>query len=320
MGDADGANARRVFDCVSPCLEAEEPAWSSDGRMLAFVTWGPQPASLAVLDLATGTISLILTVDHDPDAFRRPRWSQDGHRIVLEHQTWTGGEDDQIADSVIGIVDLDSASPQFTPITEPAMWATYPDWHPTEDRIVFSTRPWSELGDGPSNLYTIRPDGSGMTTLTGFVRARAAPSSRTWTPDGKQIVFTKVEGAGFGNPTMAVIDADGRGLRSATASGGSSAPTRGFARHPEGHPAPRCRTGGGRTQDVFAGLIAMSTGVHLGVTNVRRGTARTRGQEERRTGRGERSSASHTDFSVQPIANRGSSPPRARLRSAVLAW
>ncbi len=232
VGDADGANARRVFDCVSPCLEAEEPAWSSDGRMLAFVTWGPQPASLAVLDLATGTISLILTVDHDPDAFRRPRWSQDGHRIVLEHQTWTGGEDDQIADSVIGIVDLDSASPRFTPITEPAMWATYPDWHPTEDRIVFSTRPWSELGDGPSNLYTIRPDGSGMTALTDFVSGQSRTVQPHWTPNGKQIIFTKVEGTGFGNPTMAVIDADGTGLRSATGDAWL------FGTHPRLRPTP----------------------------------------------------------------------------------
>ena len=232
VGDADGANARRVFDCVAPCLEAEEPAWSPDGRMLAFATWGPQPASLAVLDLATGSISLIVTVDHDADAFRRPRWSPDGHRIVLEHQTWTGGADDQIVDSVIGIVDLDAASPRFTPITEPAMWATYPDWHPTEDRIVFSTRPWSELDDGPSNLYTIRPDGSEMTALTDFAKGQSRTVQPRWTPNGKQIIFTKIEGTGFGSPTMAIIDADGTGLRSATGDAWL------FGTHPRLRPTP----------------------------------------------------------------------------------
>ncbi len=159
-------NARRVFDCAAPCIEAEDPAWSPDGRTLAFVTWGPQPASLALLDVATGSVTMILTVDHDPDGFRGPRWSPDGRRIVLEHQTWTGGADDQIVDTAIGIVDLDAPTPEFTPITKPDMWATYPDWHPTEDRIVFSTRPWTELPDGPSRLYTIRPDGTELTPLT----------------------------------------------------------------------------------------------------------------------------------------------------------
>ena len=50
---------------------------------------------------------------------------------MLEHQTWTGGADDQIVDSTIGIVDLDAKTPAFTPLTTPEMWATYPDWHPT---------------------------------------------------------------------------------------------------------------------------------------------------------------------------------------------
>jgi Tol biopolymer transport system component len=232
VGDADGASARRVFNCVSPCIEANDPAWSPDGRRLAFATWGPQPASLAVLDLATGSMSLILTVDHDPDAFRHPRWSPNGRRIVLEHQTWTGGAEDHIVDAVIGVVDLDAPMPQFTPITEPAMWVAYPDWHPTEDRIVFSTRPWSELDDGPSNLYTIRPDGSGMTAMTNFSNDQSRAVQPTWTPDGKQVMFTKVEGMGFGNPTMAVIDADGTGLGPATGDAWL------FGTHPRLRPTP----------------------------------------------------------------------------------
>jgi hypothetical protein len=215
VGDADGSNARRVFDCAAPCIEAEDPAWSPDGRTLAFVTWGPQPASLALLELATGSVTMILTVDHDPDGFRGPRWSPDGRRIVLEHQTWTGGADDRIVDTTIGIVDLDAKTPEFTPLTKPAMWATYPDWHPTEDRIVFSTRPWTELTDGPSRLYTIRPDGTELTALTS-ARETARAVQPSWTPDGTSVVFTRVFGTGFGDPAMATILADGTGLDPAT--------------------------------------------------------------------------------------------------------
>jgi Tol biopolymer transport system component len=232
VGDADGSNARRVFDCVAPCIEAEDPAWSPDGRTLAFATWGPQPASLALLDLATGSVTMILTVDHDPDGFRGPRWSPDGRRIVLEHQTWTGGADDRIVGTAIGIVDLDAPTPAFTPITKPDLWATYPDWHPTEDRIVFSTRPWTELPDGPSGLYTIRPDGSELTPLTpAGETARAVQPS--WTPDGTAVLFTRVMGTGFGDPAMATILADGTGLGPAT--GGAWQ----FGTHPRLRPTVR---------------------------------------------------------------------------------
>ena len=121
-------------------------------------------------------------------------------------------------DSTIGIVDLDASTPKFTPITKPAMWATYPDWHPTDDRIVFSTRPWTELPDGPSRLYTIRPDGSELTPLTpADDPARAVQPS--WTPDGTSVVFTRVIGTGFGNPAIATILGDGSLLGPATGNG-----------------------------------------------------------------------------------------------------
>jgi Tol biopolymer transport system component len=216
VGNADGSNASRVLDCETPCLEAEDPAWSPDGRTLAFVTWGPKPASLALLDLASGSVKSILTVDRAPDGYRLPRWSPDGHRIVLEHQTWSSdGPDGVIVDTTIGIVELDTSAPRFTPLTKPAMWATYPDWHPTEDRIVFSTRPWTELPDGPSRLYTVRPDGSDLAPLTAADAAfRAVQPS--WTPDGRSVVFTRVTGTGFGDPAMAMVLADGTGLEPAT--------------------------------------------------------------------------------------------------------
>ena len=233
VGDADGSNARRVFDCVAPCFVADDPAWSPDGRTLAFVTWGgPNPATLSLLDLEAGAVTTIVT-EQNPSGFLWPRWSPDGRRIVLEHQTWTGGADEQIVDSTIGIVDLDAKTPAFTPLTTPEMWATYPDWHPTGDLIVFSSRPWRELDEGPSNLYTITPDGAGLAALTDFGPGETRAVQPTWLPDGSGVIFTAVEPVGAADPTMmAVIDADGSGLRPATASG------RLFGTHPRLRPTP----------------------------------------------------------------------------------
>ena len=99
------------------------------------------------------------------------------------------------------------------------MWACYPGWHPTDDLIVFSTRPWSELGTGPSNLYTLRPDGSNLTQITTFAKGETRAAQPSWTPDGQQLIFTAVEGDDFGDPTMAVVGLDGSGLTPATSSG-----------------------------------------------------------------------------------------------------
>ena len=38
---------------------------------------------------------------------------------------------------MIGIVDLDDADPEFTLVLPWTSRATYPDWHPPDDRIVF---------------------------------------------------------------------------------------------------------------------------------------------------------------------------------------
>ncbi len=233
VSDADGSNARRVFDCAAPCFVADDPAWSPDGRTLAFVTWGDSNmAAMALLDLSTGTVTTVVA-DRNPSGFLWPRWSPDGRRIVLEHQTWTAGADEHIVDSTIGVVDLDARTPAFTPLTTPEVWATYPDWHPTDDLIVFSTRPWRELDDGPSNLYTIKPDGSGLAALTTFGRDETRAVQPTWLPDGSGIIFTAVTPYGAADPTtMAVIDADGSGLRSATTSGPL------FGTHPRLRPTP----------------------------------------------------------------------------------
>ena len=122
----------------------------------------------------------------------------------------------------IATASLDDEPVTLTPLTEPSAWATYPDWHPTDDLIVYSTRPWTMaagLEPGPSNLFTIRPDGSERKQVTHFGADGPRAVEPTWTPDGTGIIFTSVEGAGYGNPTMATIAADGGGLTSATASG-----------------------------------------------------------------------------------------------------
>jgi Tol biopolymer transport system component len=237
VSNADGTGAERVLDCTDPCTQADHPAWSPDGRTLAFTGWDlvdgvSVSGRLALLDLETGKVQVLLAFDDDRNAFAWPRWSSDGRRIVVEVQTWSNTTSDaDMTRTAIGVVDLDAKTPSWKQLTDWELWATYPDWHPDKDLIVFSTRPWADL-DGPSNLYTIRPDGSGITQFTDNGLADPRAVQPTWTPDGTRIIFTKVVGTGFGNPTMMTILPDGTGMVSATASGEI------FGTHPRLRPLP----------------------------------------------------------------------------------
>ena len=58
IGNADGTNERRVYDCVDPCLAANDPSWTDDGSSLIFVAWdhvdnAVDGSRLELLDLAS---------------------------------------------------------------------------------------------------------------------------------------------------------------------------------------------------------------------------------------------------------------------------
>ena len=72
----------------------------------------------------------------------------------------------------------------------------------------------------------MRSDGSQVKAVTRFGASGPRAAQPSWTPDGERIIFTSVEGTGFGEPTMATVRPDGTGLEPATAPGRSSGRTR----------------------------------------------------------------------------------------------
>ena len=216
VSDADGSHAERVFDCRLPCIEADDPAWSPDARTLVFSALDAAHGDadnvrLVLLDLEGGkTTSLV--VGKDDERFHRPRWSPDGRSIVLEVWHYSSPAEETLVSTLVATTSLDDTAGTITPLTDPSAWATYPDWHPTDDLIVYSTRPWTELETGPSNLFTMRSDGSQVKAVTRFGASGPRAVQPSWTPDGERIIFTSVEGTGFGEPTMATIRPDGTGF------------------------------------------------------------------------------------------------------------
>ena len=119
--------------------------------------------------------------------------------------------------SAIAVISVTEEGAKPVVLTDWSMFANYPDWRPGSDEIVFSTYGLGEFQatDEPSNLYTIKPDGSGRTALTSFGKAEQRATQPTWTPDGSRIIFTLVgqQAAGWDNPREAAfIERNGSNL------------------------------------------------------------------------------------------------------------
>jgi Tol biopolymer transport system component len=209
-GDADGSNTSLLVDCQLPCRWVDEPAWSPDGGSVAYQRMvsagGVGVSTLEIVDVATRRVRVLYTAPSG-HAVYAPRWSGDGTRIVFEFVTMASpAADAEVTGDALAIFDVTATSPKPRQITKVGDRCNNPDWSWVNDRIV-CTKPLRASGyDGPADLYTLRPDGTGFAPLTGLAASGGDAIKPTWLPDGSGVIFDDSNG------TMSTFLADGTSL------------------------------------------------------------------------------------------------------------
>jgi Tol biopolymer transport system component len=182
---ADGSS-RRVL--VRPFADNEgDPAWTRDGRALAFFASFSDSARIYVFSRWTRRI--VRTLESPAARSYEPTWSPDGKRIAVS-EDWGpfGGREE----ATIKIVTV--ATNKWTPVTgrKRNRIDLDPAWSPDGRTIAFARQ-----DHGPQTIYLTRPDGSATHPLT-------MGRSPSWSPDGKSIAFARGD-------SVYRIRVDGRG-------------------------------------------------------------------------------------------------------------
>ncbi len=203
---ADGTEVHDLFVAKEPNQQVLSVSWSRTGRYIAFdlgrsTRLSISPSQVAVIR-PDGSGFSVLTRGADNSAF--PSLSPDGRRLVY-----------RVLGSERGLRIIDLQSRTITKLTSD--WDNFPKWSPSGDRIVFTS-----LRTGDFEIFTIRPDGSGLHQLTHDHGNGGHP---LWSPDGRWIAFAssrsgwKDEGMFFGGQAygeIVVTRADGSGARQLT--------------------------------------------------------------------------------------------------------
>jgi Tol biopolymer transport system component len=223
--DAGGGDAHQVASCTSPCRQVAYPSWSPDGTKLLVAAYDEEGGrwvrtAIQIVDLATGERQTVIETSDETRTFRYPRWSPDGRMVAFQMETYPDGTQTigtQTA-SVIAVADISGGADQTArELTAESMWAGYPDWSPTGDRIVFSTYDLTlfQSTEDVSNIYTMKADGTNVLQVTSFEAGQTRATQPDWAPDGTtdgQIVFTAVDHPRQSARHVAFIEPDGSGL------------------------------------------------------------------------------------------------------------
>jgi len=217
--DADGKDAYRLSREKGDPSSAQglffqlQPAWSPDGRKLAFSSGRTGRAHIFLMNPdGSGTTQLTDATKGD----EQPSWSPDGRRLVFNREgalfeaPVTGGPARRVGGGIGNagdpayspdgrLIAYDYRRPGYKnreiylmrsdgtgirPLTSLGYVSALPAWSPDGKTIAFM----SNLRGGTYQVYTIRVDGTHLEQVTTSPTDVIQPA---WTPDGKSIGYVR---------------------------------------------------------------------------------------------------------------------------------
>ena len=173
IADADGFNPRTVF--ASP-KQLMSPAWSPDGRRLAYVSFENDRSEIFVQDLTSGTRAKLSS---HPGINSAPAWSPDGGYLAMTLSM--GGNPD--------IYIMEVSSRKLRKLTSHHGIDTEPAWSPDGRFIIFTSN-----RSGAPQIYQIPFGGGSPKRLTFEGSYNAAP---TVSADGKYVSMVHNSDQGY---------------------------------------------------------------------------------------------------------------------------
>jgi TolB protein len=179
VADSDGFNPQTVVSSRQPLMS---PAWSPDGRRLAYVSFERGNSSIYIQEIATGSREV---VSANKGINGAPAFSPDGSRLALALSNGINPD----------IYVMDLGSRHLTQITRHFAIDTEPTWTPDGQSLVFTSD-----RSGKAQLYQASAGGGDATRITfaGESNARATISY-----DGKKIAMAQGNGNVY---RIAVLD------------------------------------------------------------------------------------------------------------------
>jgi TolB protein len=217
--NADGSGLRRLVRAISPLVRmpggptwgfSANPAWSPDGRRIAFVSNRDGSDDIFVVNAdGSGLRNLTRSRGNDHD----PVWSPDGRVIAFQGRRARPSELERAVcrghcdREEIYAVNADGSG--LRRLTRNWKTDSASAWSPDGRKVLF-------LRAGHPDVWVMNADGSGQRKLTPSVTyPLAIHGSAAWSPDGRKILFISNHGDGK-RLEIYVMNADGSEKRKLT--------------------------------------------------------------------------------------------------------